>query len=126
MAAAPSGLGGRAGFRAQVAWRLPLLASVSPTLLTVPLHRQGGHRPQLRQHVSCAAGVARGREESVPFCGVAAGGGAQVSAQWDWLHPTSPATTACGSGQNPSSQPRALQSLLPPGSCHLPQLHQRP
>lgn len=56
-------------------------ASVSLTSLTVLLCLQGGHRPQCGQHVSSASGVAGGREGFVPLCGVAAVGGAQVSAR---------------------------------------------
>ena len=56
-------------------------ASVSLTSLPVLLRLQGGDRPQCRQHVSSASGVAGGCEGVVPLCGVAAVGGAQVSAR---------------------------------------------
>ena len=57
---------------------LPCL-TVPGLTLPVLLCPQGGHGPQLRQYVGCAARMAGGCEELVPLCGVAAGGGAQVS-----------------------------------------------
>lgn len=64
-------------------WGLPAAcpASVSLASLPVLLCLQGGHRPQCRQHFGSASGVAGGCEGIVPLCGVAAIGGAQVSAR---------------------------------------------
>lgn len=53
-----------------------------PSLMLTALCLQGGHRPQLRQYVGCAAGMAGGCKEFVPLRGVAAGRRAQVSSRF--------------------------------------------
>ena len=101
---------------------LPCPALASPTSMIVPLRPQGGHGPQLRQHIGCTAGVVGGCEEFVPLRGMEASRGAQVSARYcpepSQSDPTAPLLTTLHGSPLPCTRTLAPQSqTLRPNSA---------